>query len=320
MPKCPKCDTVVEKGLAQCPGCGAKFRQKTAAAKEPAEEIEDFADDDDELEDDRPARSKKASRSRKGGKSNSSSSTILIVIACLGVVSVCFCVPILIALLLPAVQQARDAARTTQSSNNLKQIGLGAHNFHDTYNQFPPIGVPTPSKAAVMNPGDIPQSFFVDILPYLDQAAVNGQIQRGQPWNSPVNKPAMATLIPVYLHAAVSAAPMNAEGYAVAHYATNGKAISNFMTVGIRDITDGTSNTMMAGTLNDGFKPWGDPTNHRDPSTGFGGGPASFGAPNRRIAQILMFDGSVRRVGITLAPDICSKLADPRDGQVLGDF
>ena len=67
---------------------------------------------------------------------------------------------VLVALLLPAVQAAREAARRSSCQNNLKQIGLATHNFHDTYNALPPLRIAG---------GDGWATFWVLIMPYMEQ-------------------------------------------------------------------------------------------------------------------------------------------------------
>ena len=83
-------------------------------------------------------------------------------------------IAVLIALLLPAVQQAREAARRTQCRNNLHQIALALHNYHDTHGLFPPgmvIGVDTSGSAGWS--GAVPFTTWTTLLlPFLDEVAV----------------------------------------------------------------------------------------------------------------------------------------------------
>lgn len=87
---------------------------------------------------------------------------LLVVIAIIG---------ILIALLLPAVQQAREAARKTQCKNNLHQIGVAIHNYHDTYRVFPP-GKVTPTGYHDKIEDDDYSNWAICILPQLDQRSM----------------------------------------------------------------------------------------------------------------------------------------------------
>ncbi|WP_417383891.1 DUF1559 domain-containing protein [Gimesia sp.] len=178
-------------------------------------------------------------------------------------------IAILIALLLPAVQQAREAARRSQCKNNLKQIGLAIHNYHDAHTALP-LGVRFPNLVSPL----------VAILPFLDQANVQNIYDFDLGYSDPSNLEAINKTLPVYLcpsmviRRAVPTQICDEEGGPTSYglstgtdeqgddglFEGRGGMGTGYMPPYItrvyrfRDITDGMSNTIMGGEFNYNLK------------------------------------------------------------------
>lgn len=218
---------------------------------------------------------------------------------------------ILIALLLPAVQQAREAARRSTSKNNMKQIGLAMHNYHDVFSMFPPGAIETTD-------GKPYHSWQTQILPFMDQAPLYNDIDFDFAWDDPNNQIIFEQVLPVYLNPTIEE-KISPEGYGLSHYVGNKLLLKKNKGIRIRDITDGTSNTIIAVETGQNFKPWGDPTSMTEPANimSLGSGKKSS---YRGGNHVLMGDGSVRFVSENIDPELLKVLSTPDGGERVGEF
>ena len=149
-------------------------------------------------------------------------------------------VGVLVALLLPAVQAAREAARRNQSMNNLKQIGLSLLNYENAYNQFP-------ARAVFDKEGKPLLSWRVQMLPYLEESALYKQFHLDEPWDSPNNKPLIARIPPTFCN---PARPVDGKTNYLAPVGP-GLMFEGTSSRKMNQITDGTSNTILVVEANE---------------------------------------------------------------------
>ncbi len=142
------------------------------------------------------------------------------------------------ALLLPAVQKVREAANRMQSQNNLHQIGIAMHNYHNDFNTLPPAAILSKDGKPLL-------SWRVAILPYIEQQNLYQLFKLDEPWDSEHNKKLIPMMPKTYAH---PAAPATAPG--MTHYqvfAGKGAIFGGPKSMNLSQITaaDGAVNTLL---------------------------------------------------------------------------
>lgn len=150
---------------------------------------------------------------------------------------VVFCILILIALILPAIQQAREAARRSASKNNLKQFGLAFHNYHDTYDSLP-IGGTYAIDGTPMH------GWPLRIVPFMDGSPIYNYFDQDYPWDDPVNKTHSRIWFNSYQSPQI-ALDTTVRGFPILHYPANAELFPDNHSVSMSQITAGTSNVWM---------------------------------------------------------------------------
>lgn len=284
-------------------------------------------------------------------------------------------IAVLIALLLPAVQQAREAARRSSCKNNFKQLGLAMHNYHDSLSTLPFGYI-----------GDVTGRGWVKgLLPYLDQAPMFNLWNEAQNYNTGANQSSVCQVrltvmscpsdtsaqwynsIPQYNYAvnlgntsSMRVNPFNGVTFYAAPFHNENNAGAVGVVYRLRDINDGTSNTLMMMEVRQGrqtqdlrgltwWGPGSGATAHYAPNTSspdaLNGGfcvnqPASgmpcqgytsladatnpliFSSRSQHTGgvHVLMCDGAVRFVSNNINITTWRNLSSMADGQVIGEF
>ncbi len=222
----------------------------------------------------------------------------------------------------PVLQNSFDPIVYRMSSrNNLKQIGLALHNYHDQYRSFP-LGQIDNSEGKVLH------GWLTSLLPFVEHQELYEQIDMNAPWNDEANRKLFTQPLSIYNNPAIREEEQlidSATGLPVAHYAGNVRVIKRNTGVKIGDITnDGTTLTILAGEINSQFQPWGKPSHLRDPAHGINKHLYGFGSSFRYDGggggvQFLMVDGSVRFIDNDIDPKILKALSTPDGGEEINE-
>jgi prepilin-type processing-associated H-X9-DG protein len=205
----------------------------------------------------------------------------------------------------PAVGKLRESATRAKGQNNLKQIGLALHNYHDTYDGMPPASI-------VDKKGKPMLSWRVMILPYIEQDALYREFKLDEPWDSEHNKKLIERMPPVY------ALPVKGKDVKPGHthyrVLVGGGSMWDWVQgTKFAQITDGLSNTIMVVEAEEGV-PWTKPDELEfDPQKDL----PKFGKAFKGGFNVLFGDGSVRFLREGIDPQTLKALITMGGGEVV---
>ena len=223
-----------------------------------------------------------------------------------GSIGCLFALLVLPALLLPAVQAAREAARRAQCVNNLKQIGLAMHNYESANGVLPPAATLAPDGKPLL-------SLRVLLLPYLEQDAPYRQFKLDEPWDGAHNKPLLAKMPKAFECPSWPRTGSDTTIYQV--LIGPGTLFEKAEGVALSEVTDGLGGTLMVAETKAPIawtQPSGLPFTPKTPIKG-------LGSAHPGVFNVLRADGSVRFVKNTATPAALEAMATRNGGEVLSD-
>ncbi len=211
-----------------------------------------------------------------------------------------------------------------ETVTHLEAVGSALQKYHDREGQFPDgstyhVDEQSGESTAL-------HSWMTSLLPYLEEQETYDKIDLTQPWSATGNQPAMSRQVPAFLAGGVKET-QSSSGYGLSHFSGVGGQVETEegrqANVGIfdrrshvtlRDIVDGRSQTLVAGEIPQGYRPWGEPGNWRTIGNGLNRDSSSFGNANNSGAMFLHADGSVRFYSNQVSVDVLKRLST-RDGE-----
>lgn len=239
------------------------------------------------------------------GTGGSGSGAVIAVVTTFGVVGVLLCGGLIAVLFMPSLSSIRTPATRNQCMNNMRQIGLAFHNYHDTFNTFPPAYIADEE-------GRPRTSWRTMILPFLEQQPLYAQYDFNVAWDDPRN-----------MHlSSISVAPFQCPDAQCQPGETNYMVIVGPSTVfdgdkacKFRDIIDGSSNTILVvEVVGTGVK-WSEPVDIDVSKVNVINGPPS--SNHKGGFNALLCDGSTRFLPVTISPNDLQALITRNGGEII---